>query len=189
MKHDQAFELLAALSLDAVDEAERAAIDEHVRTCPKCQSELDGLLEVAGALGNSVEPLPEGLWSSISSRIYDEGEEDRPMPLLLPIDDVATRRARRFARPSARSVFSSIGAVAAALIVVLALNLSSEAHRVTNLQRQLAASSAVDAALATPGHTVVGPGELDEQRSGRIRARTRRTRLLGPLEFADASRG
>ncbi len=75
MKHDEAYELLAALSLDAVEADEREAIEAHVLGCPRCRSELDALLDVAGALGNSVEPLPEGLWTSISSRIYDADDD------------------------------------------------------------------------------------------------------------------
>ena len=76
MTHDEANELLAALALDAVSDEERTAVEEHVAQCPRCRSELDGLREVAAALGNSVATLPEGLWPSISKRIYEHQNGD-----------------------------------------------------------------------------------------------------------------
>jgi anti-sigma-K factor RskA len=159
MKHDEAYELLAALSLDAVDASEREAIEAHVSECPKCRSELDELLEVAGALGNSVEPLPEGLWTNISSRIYDSGDGTHPMPLLaanVAPTDINVARARRSHRLRTTSLAVTIASVAAAVIVVLSFSLAVESSHVSKLQRQLASNAfAASAALATPGHTVV----------------------------------
>jgi hypothetical protein len=161
MTHEEANELLAALAIDAVDDAERAAILAHVAECPRCQSELDAMREVASALGNSVEPLPEGLWSSISERIYEvRNEEVPPLPRLLPVgfSEIGTDAivvpitSRRL-----KGVFASIGAVAAAAIIVLAFSLASASHHVNQLQDALknAANNAVTAALETPGHRVV----------------------------------
>ena len=70
MSHDEANELLAVAALHAVDAETLAAIEEHAATCPRCQSELDSYRAVAAALGNSVEPLPEGLWTSISGQLW-----------------------------------------------------------------------------------------------------------------------
>jgi len=156
MKHDDAYELLAALSLDAVEAHERDEIEAHVMDCPRCRSELDALLEVAGALGNSVEPLPEGLWTSISSRIYDVDDEGHPMPDLasnvVAIDSTGSRRGRTWTK----GLTATLATVAAAVIVVLALSLAAESNHVNSLQRQLASNSfAAAAALSTPGHTVV----------------------------------
>ena len=66
MSHQQAAELLAVFALDAVDDDEHELIEAHLAECPRCRAELDAHREVAAALGNSVEPLPEGLWSSIA---------------------------------------------------------------------------------------------------------------------------
>jgi len=158
MNHQQANELLAALSLDAVDEHERLEIEAHVNECPKCRSELDGFVDVAAALGNSVEPLPEGLWNSISSRIYDTDEAPLSPPLLaagiVPLDVAAGRRRRR--RFAARPLLATMGTVAAAIIVVLAISLANTSNHVSKLQRQLASGNYnVAAALSTPGHTIV----------------------------------
>ena len=69
MTHEEASELLAVFALDAVDSDEHEQIEAHLAECPRCRAELDAHREVAAALGNSVEPLPEGLWSSIASRL------------------------------------------------------------------------------------------------------------------------
>ena len=52
---------------------------------PRCRAELDGLREVAAAIGNTVEPLPEGLWSNIASRLPERPDDDEspPMPRLV----------------------------------------------------------------------------------------------------------
>jgi anti-sigma-K factor RskA len=155
MKHDEAYELLAALSLDAVEADEREAIEAHVLGCPRCRSELDALLDVAGALGNSVEPLPEGLWTSISSRIYDADDDVHPMPSLatnvMSLDTASPRRRR-----STMTFVTACASVAAAVIIVLAVSLTVESNHVAKLQRQLASNSyAAAAALSAPGHTVV----------------------------------
>jgi anti-sigma-K factor RskA len=157
MTHEQASELLAALALDAVDSVEREEIDRHVAQCPRCQSELDALREVAGAMGNSVEALPEGLWSSISRRIYDvqDGESAPTAQLILsglsesagPPRAVPSRSTRK-----ARTVVTSLSALAAAAIIVLAFSLANANSNVSRLQ---GANGAVTAALATPGHRLV----------------------------------
>ena len=82
--HEEANELLASFALDAVDGDEHGRIEQHLAECPRCRAELDAFRDVAAAMGNSVEPLPEGLWSNISSRLPErQGEEPPPMPRLV----------------------------------------------------------------------------------------------------------
>jgi hypothetical protein len=60
--------------------------------------------EVAGALGNTVEPLPEHLWSSISSRMYEDHDHELLALTLLDADGVSpstTRRPPRAGSPRA----------------------------------------------------------------------------------------
>jgi anti-sigma-K factor RskA len=156
MNHDEANDLLAALALDAVDEAERQAIEEHIATCPRCQSELDAMREVAGALGNTVEPLPEHLWSSISSRIYDDQPDPVPALALLADDDTTATSRRRRSSQLRRSLAPAL-AVAAVVVAVLAFQLVNANSRNSNLQSALEASSSsqVAAALNTPGHKLI----------------------------------
>ena len=97
MSHDEASDLLGAYALDAVDGDEFTELEEHLETCPRCRAELDSLREVAAAMGNSVEPLPEGLWSQIASRLPERQEDDEPPPM----PQLARRgRAHRSAPPA-----------------------------------------------------------------------------------------
>ncbi|HVT42305.1 MAG TPA: anti-sigma factor [Acidimicrobiales bacterium] len=173
MTHDDASELLGAYALDAVDGPEHAELEAHLETCPRCRAELDGLREVAGALGNSVEPLPEGLWSQIASRLPEREEEGEapPMPRLVPGGGpeaggtAATSPFRTPSTPSTgarrrrRTVVTSLAAAAvaaAAVAVVLGIGLVRANNNVSNLQAQVARpSGTVAQALATPGHRVV----------------------------------
>jgi anti-sigma-K factor RskA len=174
MTHQEASELLAVFALDAVDEAEQVLLEEHLATCPRCRAELDAHREVAAALGNSVEPLPEGLWSSIASRLPPRpDEEPPPMPVLIG-EGAETRdapsatflaprvpRAPRATRPRRSSggrgrliSLASIAVAAAAVAAVLGVNLVHDDHQISNL-RQTSADSAVQAALHAPGRKVV----------------------------------
>jgi len=152
MNHDDAYELLAALSLDAVDGDERRELLAHVEECPRCRGELDALREVAGALGNSVEALPDQLWSAISGRLYETRDAPPPLSVLAvaPRDEV--RRLRP--HPRRNRLWAIPAGVAAAVVAVLAFQLAGADHRITNLQSALA-SGDVRAAMAAPGHRVV----------------------------------
>jgi anti-sigma-K factor RskA len=166
ISHEEASELLGAYALDAVDGHELIDVEEHLSTCPRCQSELDGLREVAGALGNSVETPPEGLWSGIVAQLPERQPPDvvPPMPQLggesrSPFraassgPSVSSQRARR-------GVVATIGAIAiavAAVAAVLGIGLVRANDRVSNLQQAAAhqTGATVAAALQTPGHKVV----------------------------------
>jgi anti-sigma-K factor RskA len=157
MNHAEVNELLAALALDAVDDAERQAIEEHVATCPRCQSELDAMREVAGALGNTVEPLPEHLWSSISSRMYEDQADPVPTLSILVDDQTSMPTSRRSRSSRVRRSLAPALALAAVVVGVLAFQLVNADNRNSNLQSALAASSSsqVAAALKTPGHRLI----------------------------------
>jgi anti-sigma-K factor RskA len=159
MSHDEASELLGAYALDAVDGEELVSLEVHLETCPRCRAELDSLHEVAAAIGTSVEPLPEGLWSSIVSRL-PEAEEPPPMPRLTregrsPFRPPAARRSRR--RRNAVATLGAVAVAAAAVAVVLGIGLVRADNKVSGLQAEAAAhpSSTVGAALRTPGHRLV----------------------------------
>ncbi len=107
MSHQEAAELLAVFALDALEPDEHELIEAHLAECPRCRAELDAHREVAAALGNSVEPLPEGLWSSIASALPPRrDEEPPPMPTLVrdhTADETAAAAApapRRHIRPA-----------------------------------------------------------------------------------------
>ena len=169
MSHQEAAELLAVFALDAVEPDEHELIEAHLAECPRCRAELDAHRKVAAALGNSVEPLPEGLWSSIAGALPPRpDEEPPPMPVLLrdqgDDDDAAVTATafrtpggggRRTSRTSRGRLFSvaSIAVAAAAVAAVLGINLVHDNNQISNLQHSGAAAAA--AALQAPGHKVV----------------------------------
>jgi anti-sigma-K factor RskA len=164
MRHQEASELLAVFALDAVDGPEHEQIEAHLAECPRCRAELDAHRDVAAALGNSVESLPEGLWASIASRLPPRpDEEPPPMPTLLRDLSVQEEqpshgfRAPGTARPrvSRGRLFSvaSLAVAAAAVAAVLGVNLVHDNSQISNLQHASAPSAA--AALRDPGHKVV----------------------------------
>jgi hypothetical protein len=166
MSHELAYDLLPAFSLDAMDSDEAEQIETHLAQCPRCRAELDAHRDVAAALGNSVESLPEGLWSSIASRlVIGTDEEAPPMPSLLRTgtgdEVVGSFRTPRTARPSpSRGRLLSVASLAlatAAAAVVLGVNLVDANNQVAHLQGAIGetAHTAVLAALETPGHKVV----------------------------------
>ena len=161
MSHEEAGELLAAYALDAVDGRELADLEEHLEVCPRCRAELDGLWEVAAAMGNSVEPMPEGLWSTIASRLpeREQVQEPPPMPQLVPEGRSPFRAApegRRRLRRTAVTAAAALAVAAAAVAVVLGISLVRADNRVSNLQAAAAKSDAtVTAALRAPGHRLV----------------------------------
>ncbi len=133
------------------------------RRCPRCRAELDSLREVAAAMGNSVEPLPEGLWSQIAVRLPErqEDQEPPPMPRLTPEAGSPFRSPapNGGSSPRRRTMLTTIGAIAvaaAAVAIVLGIGLVRADNKVSNLQSaQAAPSAAAAAALNTPGHRVV----------------------------------
>ncbi|MGI8946613.1 MAG: anti-sigma factor [Ornithinimicrobium sp.] len=94
-------DLLAAFALDAVDEQERALVEDHLRDCPSCVGELADYADTAAQLSEGLEVAPP---PQLRDRLLDEVAQEaavvRPM-----------RRSGRAARWLA-------GAAAAGLIAV-----------------------------------------------------------------------
>ncbi len=154
MNHADAHDLLAPLSLDALDGEVRGELEAHVAVCAQCQRELDDLREVATALGTTSLAAPEGLWERIAARLDERPAPIEPPPLVF---------AREGHPPSARALvrvrraLAAVSLVAAAAVVALAVGLAHESARVGSLTSALASAQrgAVATALATPGHRVV----------------------------------
>jgi anti-sigma-K factor RskA len=169
ISHEDASELLGAYALDAVDGDEFTDLEEHLATCPRCQAELDGLREATGALGNSAEAPPEGLWSRIAGQLGDragEGDEAPPMPELTteapersPFRAPSPGRVRR--TRSNAVLFGAIAVAASAVAIVLGIGLVRSENNATHLRQSVAHEAATarrtpaQIALDTPGHRVV----------------------------------
>lgn len=167
ISHDDAIELLGAYALDAVEGDELVELEAHLATCPRCRAELDGLREVAAALGNSAEPLPDELWSNIAHQLGRDRSEDEQVP---PMPKLTAPERSPFRAPSpertrrTRSTVLFLGAVsvaACAVAVVLGIGLVRSQNNATGLQQDIARQRAVaqrtpaEVALHTPGHRVV----------------------------------
>jgi anti-sigma-K factor RskA len=164
--HDDVSELLASYALDAVDSPERQEIEAHLLGCPRCRAELDAFRDVAAAMGNSVEPLPDGLWDTISSRLPERQDQEArpPMPRLV-MDDFretksggAPRSIRHIGAARRRvALAASVAIATAAVAAVLGIGLVRADNHVNKLTSAIGANAptAVETALETPGHTVV----------------------------------
>jgi anti-sigma factor RsiW len=162
MTHDDASALLGALALDAVERAEREQIEAHLADCPRCRAELDGYRDVAAVMGNTVDPLPAGLWSSIANRLPERADQERPPMPRLVSNDPERMQPPTSTRPHwQRGRLATAGAVAlaaAAAAVVLGIGLMRADNQVNQDQQALSsqsASSSVVAALTMPGHKLV----------------------------------
>ncbi len=164
MRHAEATELLASFALDAVSPGEHQEIETHLAQCPRCRAELDGYREVAAAMGNSVEPLPEGLWTSIAARLPERADEDaHPMPRLTGRRPGRSGPATGAGRGRGIASISAVAVAAAAVAVVLGIGLVRADNQANHDSSLLAAKphtvthtiSATEAALRTPGHKLV----------------------------------
>ena len=61
---------LAAYAIGALDEDERAGLEEHLETCAGCRAEVVDLREAAAGLTPDGEP-PAGVWSQVSQSIQE----------------------------------------------------------------------------------------------------------------------
>jgi predicted anti-sigma-YlaC factor YlaD len=67
--HDELAELLGAYALDAVEEDEARAVEEHLADCPRCRAEVAQHREVAAMLGNAGGVAPDAVWERIAAEL------------------------------------------------------------------------------------------------------------------------
>ena len=140
-------ELIGAYALDAVDDDEREAVEQHLAVCPRCRAELTAHREVAALLAYDGAPAPTDVWDRIVISL-----EEPPPAMRLRLDSPAEvvslddRRAR-----NRRQMFAAVVGVAAAIILVLGLVVIRQGDNSPG--QQLAIERLVDEALATPGAT------------------------------------
>jgi hypothetical protein len=174
-RHQEVESLLGAYALDAVTPDERALVEEHVEGCPRCRAELDAFMEVAAALGNSVDPVPDELWDRIAGHLDLAAPGDATLLEIRAkarkqIADADARRvglgslARARAARWRRTAMVAVTAAAAVALAVVSLGLSNADGKVGQLQAIAAAhgaGAAALAALADPQSRLVqlrGPG-------------------------------
>jgi anti-sigma factor RsiW len=108
-------ELIGAYALDAVDDDEREAVEQHLAVCARCRAELADHLEVAALLAYEGAPAPTGVWDRIVASL-----EEAPPALRLTVGEppAVSLDERRRSRTQ-RRVLASVAAVAAAVALVL----------------------------------------------------------------------
>jgi anti-sigma-K factor RskA len=164
MTHGEIGELLGAHALDAVVGDECRVVEGHLEQCPRCRMEFDALRDVAAGLGNSMAPLPDGLWLSIESRLNADENEPRPMPRLIadPARATPVLSLRWHRRVSTRAGFAAAGCVlgaAAAAVALVGFGLVRTNDEASRLQAAPASQpTGVVSALETPGHEVIDLG-------------------------------
>lgn len=144
MTHDEIRDLLGAYALDAVDDDERAMLDEHVADCARCRAEVAEHREVATLLAHSGGDAPDGLWQRIAGSLDDSP----PSLRLAPIPPAAPASRRRSRRPLAPLAAAAAIAVAA----ILGVQLRRQGERIDDLQSAMADPmvTAFDAAITDP---------------------------------------
>jgi anti-sigma factor RsiW len=137
--HDAIEELLGAFALDAVDEDERLAVEDHLRECPRCRDEVRQHREAAAPLAFAGAPAPEGLWN----RIVAELEPAIPEPELGRLYPLQGRRAQQ----RWIVVPATAAAVLIILVGVLGWELHDQSHRIHDINAAIGAQG-LDQAVA-----------------------------------------
>jgi anti-sigma factor RsiW len=114
MGHEDFHELTAAYALDALDEHDELAYEEHLRGCPQCREDLAAVQDTAGLLayGTVAQAPPPAL----RERILDQARSERAN--VIPI-------RRHWALPAAASV-AAVAATAAIGLGIWASSLRSD---------------------------------------------------------------
>lgn len=168
LRHTEIEELLGVFALDALEPDEREAVEQHLPTCARCRGEIEEHREVAALLAHSGATAPAGLWDRIASSLEDEPPALGPPPApFLPrtVPDVvglAVPTPRR--RSWQTRVAGTVIAAAAAVIVVLGVQMAAQDERLDEMAEVLALDAlerAYQAAEGTAGSEVVEMKSFD----------------------------
>ena len=107
-------ELLAVYALDAVDEDERALVDDYLRENPRAVAEVESYREALSYL-HAGAAAPPGLWERIATEL-----EAAPPPLRLDAFRGPPPRSEGRSGPGSRRPVGRILAIAAAVIALVA---------------------------------------------------------------------
>jgi len=143
--HEAIEELLGAFALDAVDEDERLAVEDHLRECPRCREEVRQHREAAAHLAYAGAPAPEDLWD----RIVAELEPAIPEPELARLYPLHARRVA----PWWLVVPATAAAVLLVVVGVLGWQVHEQGRRIHDINAAIGArdlDQAVAAAALDP---------------------------------------
>jgi len=152
MTHDEIEELLGAYALDAALPEQRQQIDAHIAGCSRCRAEIEAHLEMAAMLAGPGTEVPPGIWEKIARSITDQDGAERsqkPSPTLPPVIPWATVPAGR--RPSRPRLWVAVTAVAAAVVILLGMEVAQLHSQIRSLNHRVAQSGLAEAALQAEG--------------------------------------
>ncbi|MGO9558237.1 MAG: anti-sigma factor domain-containing protein [Acidimicrobiales bacterium] len=158
MNHSEVEELLAAYALDAVDPAEARGIEAHVAECPRCRAEVARHREVASMFSGSPEEPPAELWQRISGSLSEPDPQYAGPGEIAAIAPITAARAARRRFNVVSGVFAGVATAAAAVVIVLAVQVSNLNSQVSQMRAALGSkglASAVATALVEPHRDAV----------------------------------
>ena len=157
-------ELLGAYALDAVDDSERAEIDEYLERSPRARAEVAEHLEVAAFLGGAAGEAPASIWARIDSTLpaTDSIDDDssgplpKSAPMLRHVDATVVSLTQR--RSVKRWAATMVAAAAAVAVVALGIANVRQDRLIKDYKSELAASrdgaQRINDLLAAPGTKV-----------------------------------
>jgi anti-sigma-K factor RskA len=112
LSREEIQDLLAAYSIDAVDDDERRSVEEYLATDVDARGDVIGLQHAASYLAHSGGPPPPGVWERLEAAIQEvpgqQGDAPAP-PRLVPLARAKPRTDRRW----------QVVAVAASIVAVV----------------------------------------------------------------------
>jgi hypothetical protein len=166
MNHEEIVESLGVYALDALDEDEALIVKQHLEECMSCSLEVLRYREVAGKLGSSTVGSSSALWEKIERSLELEVPEgidgilaDPPKLQLLgsaTSDRTITSRSKSH-RSRRRAILTSVGSIAAAVMLVLGFEVSHLSGQVSALRSSTSPtlSAVASAALSNPSAKVL----------------------------------
>jgi anti-sigma-K factor RskA len=158
MRHDTFAQLAAAYALGALDAAERADFEVHLRTCDACQQDVAVYRGIGAGIGSGVEPVAPP--AAVKTRVLAAATASAQTPAL--------DRRTMFPTPPAPRPAAAFPWLALAASLVLAAAAGAYAWI---LHQQLATSRRVAVELSTRAETMrgqLGVARADAARSTRV---------------------
>jgi anti-sigma-K factor RskA len=124
--------LTAGYALDALDEAEQRAYEQHLARCERCQAELAAFSTIAGALAFAAEPATPP--PALRERILETARAERP--------NVVPLRARSSSTTRVAALVAAVASVAAIGLAVWNVDLHDRLDRAHRAQTALALKGA-----------------------------------------------
>jgi hypothetical protein len=151
MNHAEAIELAGLYVLDALDPAERAAVDAHLASCPEAHDEFAEVGAVAPALATLADPV--GAPASLKNKVMADYRAGAGAPVWEPA--AATAGPARAVRGGRPSWVAWAATAAAVLVIAVTAGWAYVAQSNANLdaQRTQMIAQAIDV-MAAPGSSV-----------------------------------